>query len=156
MDLKATADALAGRFTGITATVGSTTESLELCTARLPNAIGKGPVLLVYPPTGLLHLGTSRRREDTWDYLVKLLRDPVDMPERTDWLYAWANAMRDRVEANYDLDLAYVAWAGMEGEARLQIDGEQYSQIGGAFAPFDVVEMTARVRFDEIVVTVAI
>lgn len=152
MDAKAIADAIATRFQGVTATVGTKTESIAIGpTASLPNGIGKGPALLVYPPTGTTHLGTQRRREDVMAFAVLLLRDPLNYPERSDWLYAWYTAMRDRIEMNYDLDLAYVAWAGTEGDFRLELDGEQYAGI-----TYDVVELTAQVRLDETVTTVAI
>lgn len=146
MDSKAIADAIAARFSGVTANG----ESLMLVTASLPNTISRGPVLLVYPPTGTTHLGTSRRREDVMEFPVRVLRDPLDVPARTDMLYAWYTAIRDRVEMNYDLDLAYVAWAGVEGDFRLELDGITYA--GGVF---DVIEITVRVRLDEVVTTVA-
>jgi hypothetical protein len=156
VDLLAVADAIADRFTGVTATFDGKTEGLELATARLPNQIGKGPVLLVYPPSGILQLEPMRQRNDIWDFTILVLRDPTNVPDRTGWLYAWLNATRDRVEMQYRLGLTYVAQARMEGEARLEIDGEEYSQVGGLFAPFDVVEQTCRVWIQEVVTTVAI
>lgn len=149
MDSKAIADAIAARFTGVTTAGG---EGIVVGpTASLPNVIAKGPALLVMPPTGITHLTTSRRRADEMDFLVRLLRDPLDVPARTDALYAWYTALRDRVEMNYDLDLAYVSWAGTEGPFRLELDGETYAE-----RIFDVVELTVHVRLDEVVSTVAI
>jgi hypothetical protein len=145
MNLKAIADAIAGRYAGITATNGSATEGLQSTpTASLPNAVTKGPVILVFPPTGETQIGTSAIRQGEVTYLVRMLRDPINMPDRTDWLYAWDNAMRDRVEGNLDLDLpAYVAEAEVTS-FRLEIDGEDY---GLAF--FDVVEHTVTVTIYE-------
>lgn len=152
MNAKAIADAIAARFTGVTATVAGVTESIAVGpTASLPNAIAKGPALLVYPPTGETMLETGKRRNDEMLFLVRLLRDPLDVPARTDALYAWYDAMRDRVEMNYDLDLAYVAFAATEGPFRLELDGESYGGV-----PFDVVELTVRVLVRENVTTVAI
>lgn len=150
MDSLAIADAIAARFTGVTATFDGQTEALEQCTARIPNDIGRGPVLLVYPPTGVLDVN-MRRRADLLDYPVELLRDPLNYPERTGWLYAWFDAMRDRVEARMTLGLAYVAWAApvtmMAG-----LDGGDF---GDRKAAFDHVLLTVRVRLDEVVTTLA-
>ena len=62
------ADAIATRFVGLTANG----ESLAAVpTARLPNPIGAGPVILVYPPVGTLDVGVSARRlVDDNDILV--------------------------------------------------------------------------------------
>lgn len=151
MNLKATADAIAARFTGVTATVGSVTESFSTApTASLPNTVSAGPVCLVYHPTGVLDIGVSRIRRDEYDFPVRILRDPLDYPSRSDWLYAWHDATRDRVEANLDLDLAYVSWARLVG-VRIELDGESY-----AGALFDVIEYTVRVHFGDIVTTLAI
>lgn len=151
MNLKATADAIAGRFTGITATVGGVTESLvSNPTASLPDNVAKGPVILVYHPIGQLEVGVSRLRNDHYTFPVKLLRDPISYPARSDWLYAWHDAMRDRIEANLDLDLAYVAWAKCIG-VRVAVDGEEYAK-----ADFDVVELAVQVLFREVVTTVSV
>lgn len=148
--LAATATALAGRFTGVTATVGSGSEALVDATARLPNAIAAGPILLVYPPVGVLEVVASKLRRDEHDFPVRLMRDPLSVPERTDALYAWYDALRDRVESNMDLDLAYVAWA-RPISSRLELDGQVY-----AGSVFDVVELIVRVHFNEAVTTLAI
>lgn len=153
MDLLATADAIAGRFTGITATVDGVTRSLVACTARLPNDLGQGPAIVVFPPSGDVSIGVSRRRYDTLDFPVRLLVDPVDYPTRTAWLYAWANAMRDRVEMDMDLGLAYVAWAMAVGLS-INVVGDGDTMRYGALE-YDVVELTVRVRFDEVVTSVA-
>lgn len=147
MNTKAVADAIAGRFTGITAN-GQTIAIGP--TASLPNAITRGPALLVYPPAGELGIGVSKLRSDTLTFPVKLLTDPTDVPTRTDALYAWYDAMRDKVEANMDLDLSYVAWA-KPTSVRVAIDGEPY-----AGALFDVVELSVQVRFNEVVTTVSV
>jgi hypothetical protein len=147
MNTKNVADAIAARFTGITAagealTVGPT--------ASLPNAIAKGPALLVYPPVGDLSIGMTRSRDDALTFAVRLLRDPLDVPARTDALYAWYDAMRDLIEMNMDLDLAYVAWASPIS-MRAELDGIEY-----AAAVFDVVELLVKVQFNEYVATIAI
>lgn len=145
MDLKVIADAIAGRFTGVTASG----EALLLCTASLPNAVNKGPVLLVYPPSGELRIEMGPRNRDVYEFPVRLLRDPLDVPARTDMLYAWANAMRLRVEGDWDLGLAYVAQA-MCSSLRCELDGEEY-----ALARFDVVELIVTVYINELAPSVA-
>lgn len=147
MNTLAIADALAARFSGVTATSGSVTESLVSDpTARLPNAISKGPVLLVFPPSGELGVAL-RRRADTLTFTVRLLRDPLNFPERIAWLYAWYDALRDVIEAQMTLGLAYVAWA-RPTSVRIEADGFTY-----AGALMDVVELDVDVRLDEVVST---
>src|SRR3954466_2941693 len=102
MDLKAIADAIALRFVG--ATAGGVSFTSEP-TASLPNAVNKGPVCLVYHPTGSLEIGVTKRRNDHYDFPVKILIDPLNVPSRSDALYAWFTATRDLVEGNLDLDL---------------------------------------------------
>lgn len=146
MNLKTIADNLATRFTGVTATVSGASESIAVGpTASLPNGIAKGPALLVYHPTGELGLGVSKRRDDTYDFPVRLLRDPLDVPARSDALYAWYDALRDKVEEDMDLGLSYVAWA-QPVAGRVELDGITYGD-----ALFDVVELIVRVRINEIV-----
>lgn len=149
MNTKAIADAIAGRFTGVTATSNGVTEALVLCTASLPNSLATGPALLVFHPEGELGISLSRRRTDTIVFPVRLLRDPLNVPERSDFLYAWYDALRDRVEADIDLSLAYVAWAQPTG-MDMGLDGFVY-----AGTPFDFVEISVAVRLDEVVATVA-
>lgn len=151
MNTKSIADAVAARYTGITATNGSATETLVANTASLPNSVDATPVLLVYPPTGSYEIGVSAIRQGEVIFLVRLLRDPTDVPSRTDWLYAWDNAMRDRVEANSDLDLpAYVAEANVTG-FRLGIDIWKYAEV-----PFDLVEHEVTVTLYETGVAVGV
>jgi hypothetical protein len=151
MNLKAIADAIAATFVGTTATVDGVTEIIAIGpTASLPNSIGKATSLLVFPPTGELEIAMGPRRRDTFDFPVRLLRDPVNYPSRTDWLYAWATAIRDKVETNYDLGLAYVAWAEAVSMA-VELDGYTYGD-----SECDEVLLTIRVRLDEIVATVSI
>jgi hypothetical protein len=143
------ADALAACFTGVTATNGAATESLAFGpTATLPNQLAKGPALLVMPPTGELSL-TLRRRADTLTFRVLLLRDPLNVPQRTEWLYAWYDALRDLVEAQMTLGLTYVAWAQVTA-AELELDGFTYAGV-----LYDRVELTVAVRLDEVVSTLA-
>jgi hypothetical protein len=146
VNLKAIADAIAGAFVGVTANG----ESIALGpTASLPNEIAKGPALLVFHPTGSLEVGVSKRRNDHYDFPVRLLTDPLNYPQRSDALYAWADAMRDQIESHLTLGLAYVAWARPVA-VRLQLDDDQW--YGGGF---DVVELTVRVLVQETVATVA-
>jgi hypothetical protein len=148
---KATADAIAARFVGLTATSEGQTEALvNAPTASLPDQVTTGPTILVFHPTGVLDLAMSRIRDDELDFPVRMLRDPVGYPRRSDWLYAWYDAMRDIVEADMDLGLPYVAWArctAMEAE----LDGAVYAD-----AYFDLVELTVRVHYHEVVTTAAI
>lgn len=152
MDLKTIADAIAVRFVGATTTGGETFSSTP--TASLPNQIGKGPVCLVYPPTGQLEIGVSRMRNDHYDFPVKILIDPLNVPSRTDALYRWYNATRDLLEGQFSLGLTYVARAWLVAE-RMEIDGEKYSSTDGTFGNFDVVEYIVRVQVREVVATVA-
>lgn len=145
MDAKAVADAIALRFVGATTTTSEVFTSAP--TASLPNMVAKGPVCLVYPPSGVLDIGVSRMRRDQLDYPVKILIDPPNVPSRTDALYRWYNATRDLVEGNVDLDLAYVEETRLIS-ARIDLDGETY-----AGSVFDVIEYIVRVRFREPVST---
>jgi hypothetical protein len=144
---KAIADAIAAQFTGITAN-GETIRVGP--TASLPNAITKGPALLVFHPTGTLELLMGPRRRDVLDFPVRLLRDPLDVPNRSDMLYAWYDAMRDRVEKKLTLGLAYVAWAKALTVPQIAIDGHLYATV-----LWDVVEIVIQVQLDEIVAGVA-
>ena len=147
---KAIADALAARFVGITATNGTVTEPLAAApTASLPNTVAKGPVVLVFHPQGVLDIGVSKLRRDELDFPVRLLRDPVDYPTRSDWLYAWYDATRDRVEMDMDLGLSYVAWA-RPISASVELDGHEY-----AGTTYDVIEFVVRVHLNEVVSTLA-
>lgn len=148
MDAKAAADAIALRFVGATTSLGETFSTTP--TASLPNAVAKGPVCLVFPPTGELDIGVSRRRMDVLEYTVRILLDPLDVPSRTDRLYRWFAATRDVIEADMDLGVPGVAWARLTS-CRVELDGATY-----AGATFDVVEYGVSVRWDEVVTTVAI
>ena len=146
--VKAIADALAVRFVGVTATVGTTTEALATTpTASLPNRVAKGPVILVYHPSGVLDIGVSKLRRDELDFPVRLLRDPLDYPARSDWLYAWYDATRDRVEMDMDLGLSYVAWAQLIS-SEIELDGGEYAGI-----KYDLIEYVVRVHICETVAT---
>lgn len=150
MNSKATADALATRFAGLTVTLNGVSEALATePTASLPNRITKGPVILIFHPIGVLDVVMSRIRTDELDFPVRLLRDPLNVPDRADALYAWYDVMRDQVEKNLDLDLAYVAWA-RPITMRAAIDGHLY-----AGDSYDLVELIVRVHYNEIVTTIA-
>jgi hypothetical protein len=145
MNLKATADALAARYVGVTATNGTVTESLVTPpTASLPNALAKGPALFVFHPRGVLDIRVSRIRADELDFPVRLLRDPLNYPERSDWLYAWYDALRDKVRDGDTLGLAYVSWANVVA-TEVELDGGEY---GGNV--FDLIEFTVRVHFGDL------
>lgn len=149
MNTQDIADALAARFSGATATYGGVTESLSVGpTAALPNSLPKGPALLVFPPEGDLEV-RARRRADVLRFTVRLLRDPLNLPQRIGWLYAWYDALRDLVEAQMTLGLAYVAWA-QSVSMRMEADGYTYAGV-----LYDVVELEVTVRLDEVVSTLS-
>lgn len=149
MNTKSIADAIAARFSGVTATNGSVTESIVIGpTAELPNTLSAGPALLVFPPAGDLEV-TMRRRADVLVFPVRLLRDPMSVPERVQWLYAWYDALRDEIEKQMALGLSYVAWAEVTA-MEMEIDGYTY-----AGKLFDRVELTVTVRLDETISTLA-
>jgi hypothetical protein len=129
-----------------TITVGDDTAT---ATARLPSAVGQ-LALLVYPPEAdLSFLMGGPMLNAHLLFPVRLLRDPVDVPARTDALLDWATALWPKPQANYDLNVAGV----IEAEAttiRIAIDGQQYSSVDGTFAPFDVVEMMVDVHVYEL------
>lgn len=152
MNTKAIADALAGRYSGLTATNGAVTESLSSTpTASLPNQVTRGPVILVNPPEYVQEIGVSAIRRGIVRFVVVMLRDPLNVPDRTDWLYAWDNAMRDRVEANLDLDLpTYVAEAEVT-IGRLALDGAEYAGV-----VFDSVEHEVEVSIYEQSVSIGV
>ena len=143
------ADAIAARFIGLTATLDGTTEGLQSePTARLPNEVTKGPVILVFPPEGSLERPDLRLRRDTLVFAVRLLRDPLNYPERIGWLYAWYDAMRDEVGKQVRLGLSNV-WA-MPAACRLEADGFTY---GGRV--LDVVELIVEVNVNGVITTLA-
>lgn len=144
MNAKAIADALAARFAGASATVAGVTETLTMATASLPNTLGVGPALLVYHPTAELDVGASKLRGDRLTFPVRLLRDPQNYPSRSDWLYAWYDALRDKVEEDLDLGQPTYVLAAQPTEARLELDGEEY-----AGTTYDVVELMVQVELYE-------
>lgn len=148
MDLKVIADALATTIGTVTA-YGETATA----TARLPNQVGK-LALLVYPPEGELEIGLGRQRNDHYVFMVRVLRDPLDVPGRSDALYAWANAIRDLAETDMDLGLEYVKKVTTFG-LRMAIDGQLYSGLSGGKEDFDVVEFGVRLLVKETVATVS-
>lgn len=153
MDLKAIADALAGRFVNVTATYGGQTQTLT-ATADLPDSIDRA--LLVYPPTGTLSLAVGTRRNDEYEFPVRYLQDPLSIPARVGWLYAWHQALRDLAEADMDLGLSYVKWVRVTA-SRMELDGEAYTfSATGQLKPLDVVELIHVVRVEEPVLTASI
>lgn len=150
MDLKAIADAIAGRYVAVSATYGGETQTLT-ATADLPDTIDKA--LLVYPPTGELDIRVGQQRDDKYTFRVLYLQDPLSVPARVGWLYAWHNAMRDKAEAQMTLGLSYVKWCRVT-ESRMELDGESYS-FNGVYKPLDVVEVIHVVKVEETVSTLA-
>ncbi len=143
MNIKTIADAVA-------TTVGTVTANGETATATasLPNQVAK-LALLVYPPSGNLALWMGPHLNAHLTFPVKLLRDPVNMPARTDALLAWATALWPLPQSNYDLGVAGVIEAKVT-DIRIEIDGEQYASIDGTRAQFDVVELTVDVHVYEL------
>lgn len=148
MDLYAIGQAIAAQFTGVTTADG---EALNvLADGLLPNTVGAGPDLLVYPPEGEVSLGLGPTVEDVYLYPVRLLFDPVHVPERHKRLLRWGTVMRDRVERNMDLGLAYVQFARAVS-MRLEIEGQDYGGVS-----FDVVELVIRVQVRELNANIAV
>jgi hypothetical protein len=151
MDLYAIATAIAGQFAGMSVTSGTETMSLASApTPDLPDAITKGPVILVFPPEGELSIGVSALNQDVYDFPVRWLRDPLNYPARSRWVWAWQTAMRYKVEANMDLGLAYVAWAKAVA-TRAGVDIGEYNGV----AKYDLVEYIIRVRINEVATALA-
>lgn len=130
MNVRAIADALATSVG--TLTVGGQTAT---ATVLLPNVISS-VALLVYPPIGEFDYATSGIRTGSLTFMVRLLRDPQDVPSRTSSLYDWHAAIWDRVETNIDLNLPTYVDTALSDTTRIQIDGERY-----AGALYDVVEV---------------
>jgi hypothetical protein len=148
VNLKTIADAIATTFGTVIATNGTETETLT-ATADLPNSVAKA-ALLVFPPFGDLEIIMGPRYADTYEFPVRLLRDPLSVPQRTRWLYAWATAMRVRIQTNVDLDVAGVSTAEAVS-MRVEIDGEPYvSDATSQLKKFDVVEVVVRVKLNEV------
>jgi len=140
VNTKATAAALAAKFVGVTANG----EAIAIGpTASLPNAITKGPALLIFHPTGVLDVVMSRIRRDELDFPVRLLRDPLDTPGRSDALYDWYDAMRDVVRDGDTLVLPTTSCRVVA--MRAELDGATY-----AGASFDLVELMVRVHFGDL------
>lgn len=146
MNLQTIANGVAARFVNVTATNGSETETAS-ATADLPDTVAK-LALLVYPPEGDLAVNMQPYLNDHYRFAVRLLRDPLSMPARSRWLYAWATAMRPLVQANVNLDVAGVVEA-QAVSMRVAIDGQQYSSTDGTYRLFDVVELIVDVHIYE-------
>jgi hypothetical protein len=129
-----------------TITVGDDTAT---ATARLPSSVGK-LALLVYPPeTDLSFLMGGPHLNAHLLFPVRLLRDPLDVPARTDALLDWMTALWPKPQANYDLNVVGV----IETQAtsiRGQIDGHEYSSVDGTFPKYDLVEMMVDVHVFEL------
>jgi hypothetical protein len=86
----------------------------------------------------------SRIRQDDYDFPVRLLRDPTDYPARSDWLYAWHDALRDRLRDGDTLG-PDPRTSGRIVAARLELDGQEYARV-----KFDVVEYIVRVHVGDL------
>ncbi len=91
---------------------------------------------------------------DTYDFTVNLLRDPIAMTPRVQWLYAWATALRPLVWTSFTLGISGVTHAEAVG-MRVEINGEKYWNAAGIYTEFDVVEIVVRVQVFELAVGVA-
>lgn len=143
MDLKAIATALATTIGTIT--VGDETAT---ATARLPNKVSK-LALLVYPPTGDLSFLMGPFLNAHLTFPVRLLRDPLSVPARTDAILDWATALWPKPQSNYDLGIPGVIEAKAES-LRVEIDGHKYSSVDGTFAVYDVAELMVDVHVYEL------
>jgi hypothetical protein len=137
--------------TALATTIGTITAAGETATATasLPNTVAK-LALLVYPPTGNLDFlmgGPHLNAHLLWP--VRLLRDPLDMPARSDALLDWATALWPRPQSDYDLGVPGVLEAQADS-IRIEIDGQQYASVDGTFARFDVVELIVDVHVHEL------
>jgi hypothetical protein len=158
MDLQAVANGIATAFGAVTATNSSdTTHTTETATATadFPNQVTQ-LALIVYPPeTSTLTLNMGRFLDD-YDFRVKLLRDPLNMPGRVQWLYAWATALRPLASRKFTLGIAGVTNAESV-DMRIAIEGETYASPantpGGDL--FDCVDITVRVQVFELATGVA-
>ncbi len=153
MNSKAIADGIAAQFVNISATVAGASETVT-ATASLPNQVGH-IALLVYHPTGGYEYHASKIRIGTFIYSVRLLRDPISVPARSDWLYAWFDALSDLVGQHLSLGLTYVTQA-LPVSIRIELDGENYAGVDGVNHPFDVVELEVQVTTNEVMTTQAV
>jgi hypothetical protein len=150
MDLQVIATAIATRYASVAATNGTETQTLS-ATSALPNQISVS-ALLVYPPEGDLSIDMGPHLDDTYRFPVRVLLDPLAMEDRSRWLYAWANAMRTKVQGDFDLGLVgTVDWA-MVSSMRAAIDGIRYASPLGTPGGdlFDVVEHIVTVKVWEL------
>ncbi|HXJ66734.1 MAG TPA: hypothetical protein VNN79_23495, partial [Actinomycetota bacterium] len=118
--------------------------------ADLPDQVG-ALALLVYPPSGPIEIGASQRRNDLYTFPVRLLRDPLSVPARTRWLYAWYDAIHDKIATTH-IALGITPPPNIDAnvvEMRAEIDGAKYSSVDGTFTQLDVVELTVQVLVNE-------
>jgi hypothetical protein len=154
VNLYTIATAIATTFGTVTATNGTETETVT-ATADLPDQVSN-LVLLVFPPFGPIEIGASQRRNDLYTFPVRLLRDPLSVPARTRWLYAWYDAIHDRIATTHiALGLSYVSMAEPT-QMRAEIDGAKYSSVDGTYADLDVVELMLEVLVNEHVAGVTV
>lgn len=141
--IKAVADAIAAMYVGLTANG----ESIGIGpTASLPNSIPTRTVaVLVYPPTAELGISLGQS-DDRYQFPVKILRDPIDVPARTDALYAWLEAGRYAISRHTSLQLGPTIIEATARGLRAELDGESY---GDDDHPMDVVEWIVEVFIQE-------
>lgn len=150
MNSRAIADALAGRFVNITATLPTGETETESAQSLLPDNVG-ARALLVYPPTADVEHYPGKHRDTLALWPVRLLRDPLGTKRRTEWLYAWWDALYD--EVGKATTLGGLVTRALPVSVRVEIDGQNYSTTSGDYRPFDVVELMVDVLVDEVVTT---
>lgn len=136
--------------TALATTIGTLTVGTETATAtaRLPNSVGK-LALLVYPPETDLSFLMGTTLNAHLHFPVRVLRDPLSVPSRSDAILDWASALWPRPKSNYDLDTAGVIEAQAK-TVRIEIDGHSYASVDGSYRTFDLVEMMVDVHVYEL------
>jgi hypothetical protein len=145
MNLQTIADALAATVGTVTATAPDGSTEQLTCSAHMPDVVSKSALWVVPPFDGDLGLIMGPRLDDHWQFGIRLARDPMSMASRTRWLYAWATALRTRVQTNIDLGVAGVVEA-QAVRMRVEIDGYVYASATGSAALFDTVDMQVDVH----------
>lgn len=157
MDYLAVGNAIAARFTGLTAptyswqddegtTVTATDDDLRVVTATLPNQLSVSPALYVMPPEDReFSWGMSSRMRIKQFYTVRLVRDQTqDMARRMAALSAWRPLLITRIQGQIQLGLSYVDEGAYLRSSRI---GEwPYAET-----TYDVVELVIEVNISEVV-----
>jgi hypothetical protein len=152
MNSRQIAEAIAARFQNITATLPTGETETESAQYLLPDNIN-ARALLVYPPTADVEHYPGKHRDTLALWPVRLLRDPLGVKRRTEWLYAWWDALYD--EVGKATTLGGLVTRALPVAVRVEIDGQNYSASTGEYRPFDVVELMVDVLADEVVTSMA-